>query len=56
MIINASNGKYFLIKTNDNDNKTTQDYMMNEDNRAGLGGPCEPVSIYSRKEVACYRA
>ena len=38
MIISASNGKYFLIKTNDNDNKTSQDYMMNDDNRAGLGG------------------
>ena len=51
MIISASNGKYFLIKTSDN--KTNQDYMR-DDNRAGPGG-CEPASVFSRREVACRR-
>ena len=51
MIISVSNGKYYLIKTSD-DNDTSQDYMMSS-NRAGEG--CEPASIYSRKEIACKR-
>ena len=51
LLISASNGKYFLINTNDNDNKTGQDYMMNDDNRAG----CTPGIIIPGREVACSR-
>ena len=53
IIISASNGKYFLIRTNANDNKTSQDYMR-DDNRAGAG-VCEPASVFSRREIACKR-
>ena len=53
IIISASNGKYFLLKTNANDNKTSQDYMR-DDNRAGAGG-CEPASVFLNTEVACKR-
>jgi len=54
MIISASNGKYYLIETNDNDNKTGQDYMMNDVNRDVQMG-CVPGSIIQGREVACVR-
>ena len=46
MIIGASNGKYFLINTNDDDNKTSQDYMMEQQG-------CVQAKIYSGNEDAC---
>ena len=52
MIISVSNGKYYLIKTSDNN--SSQDYMMSR-NRAGRG--CRPAFLrtYKKKEVACKR-
>ena len=44
MIIGVSNGNYFLINTNDN--KTSQDYM---DEQQG----CVPAQLFTKKEVAC---
>ena len=47
MIISASNGKYFLIDTNDNDH----DYIAD-----GLEGPCDSYRVPNEvlgKEVAC---
>ena len=51
MIISAINGKYFLIKTSDND--TSQDYIMSSNRQ--MAGRCEQDSIFSRREVACKR-